>query len=142
MYIKEFTYEAGCDYQDGRLPTLDTSLVVSPSNQIWYRYYEKPTTINTTLLMKTAMSENAKIQCLANDLVRRLLNTKEELPTWYRAEVVDDYGRKLLTSGYGYDQTRRILASGARGYLSKVTRLREQGGRRIHRTAEENPGES
>ena len=33
-----------------------------------------------------------------------------------------------LTSGYGYDQTRRILASGARGYLAKVTRLREQGG--------------
>ena len=134
----EFTHESGEDYQDGWLPTLDTSLVVAPTNQIWYRYFEKPTTTNTTLLMSTAMSENAKIQCLSNDLVRRLLNTKEELPTWYRAKVVDDYGRKLLTSGYGYNQTRKILANGAKGYLAKVTRRREQqGGRRIHRTAEE-----
>ena len=87
--------------------------------------------------MSTAMSENAKMQCLSNDLVRRLLNTKEELPIWYRAQVVDDYGRKLLTSGYGYNQTKKILANGAKGYLAKVTRLREQGGRRIYRTAEE-----
>ena len=55
-----------------------------------------------------AISENVKIQCLSNDLVRRFLNTKE-----------DDYERKFLTSGYRYDQTRRILA--------KVTRLKKQG---------------
>ena len=30
----EFTYEFGDDYSDGWLPTLDTSLVVSPTNQV------------------------------------------------------------------------------------------------------------
>ena len=31
----EFTYETGCDYEDGWVPTLDANLVVSPTNQIW-----------------------------------------------------------------------------------------------------------
>ena len=31
----EFTYETGCDYEDGWVPTLDANLVVSPTNHIW-----------------------------------------------------------------------------------------------------------
>ena len=61
------------------------------------------------------MAVNAKIRSLSNDLVHSLLNTTLE----YRASVVDDYGKKLLTSGYSYDQTVRILAGGAKGYLTK-----------------------
>ena len=98
-----FTYETGSEYGDGWLPTLDTNLLITPENLVYYKYYEKPTTTNTTILMSTAMAENPKVQCLSNDLVRRLLNTKEELPVKYREEVVNSYGVKLLTSGYGYD---------------------------------------
>ena len=43
---------------------------------------------------------------------------------------------KLLTSGFGKEQTLRILLNGAKGYLSKVRRRRINWGR-IHRTAEE-----
>ena len=136
MSYLTFTYESGQDYQDGWLPTLDTSLLVDQDNKVLYKYFEKPTTTNTTILKTTAMAENPKVQCLTNDLVRRLLNTKEDLPLEYRAEVVDKYGVKLLTSGYGRDQTLRILMGGAKGYLAKVKR-RKMNGRRIHRTAEE-----
>ena len=132
----EFTYETGQDYEDAWLPTLDTNLWVSPTNQVMYKYFEKPTTTNTTLRMTTAMAENAKIQCLSNDLVRRLLNCKEDLPGSYRAEVIDNYGRKLRTSGYDLDLTRRILSNGIKGYMSKVRR-RKMTGSRIHRTAQE-----
>ena len=106
---------------------------------VHYKHYEKPTTANTTLLKSTAMAENPKIQCLSNDLVRRLLNTREDLPLHYRANVVNCYGVKLLTSGYGYDQVRKILISGAKGYLAKVRRRTANGGR-LHRTAEESHG--
>ena len=112
MTYLTFTYETGRDYQDGWLPTLDTSLLVDSRNKILYRYFEKPTTTNTTILKTTAMAENPKVQSLSNDLVRRLLNTKEELPLTYRAEVVDKYGVKLLTSGYGRDQTMREDTNG------------------------------
>ena len=96
----EFTDETGADYHDGWLPTLDTNLMVGENNIISYKYYEKPTTTNTTIRSTTAMAENARIQCLSNDLVRRLLNTREQLPPSYRAEVIDGYGMKLLSSGY------------------------------------------
>ena len=132
----EFTYETGQDYQDGWLPTLDTSLYVDSNNQVLYRYFEKPTTTNTTIRMSTAMAENAKMECLSNDLVRRLLNTREDLPPEYRAEVVDKYGKKLRTSGYSLEVTRRILGNGIKGYIAKVKR-RKKLGTRIHRTARE-----
>ena len=95
MNYLEFTFESGQDYEDGWLPTLDTNLRVGEQNIISYKYYEKPTTTNTTIRSTTAMAENPKMQCLSNDLVRRLLNTREQLPSIYRAEVVDAYGMKL-----------------------------------------------
>ena len=76
-------------------------MVVDPNNQVIYKYFVKPSTTNTTILKNTAMAENPEVQSLSNDLVRRLLNTKEDLPGKYRTKVVDNFGVKLLTSGYG-----------------------------------------
>ena len=45
----QFTNKTGNDYADGGLPTLDTNLIVGSNNQILYKYYEKPTTTNTTI---------------------------------------------------------------------------------------------
>ena len=73
---------------------------------------------------------------IEQDLVRRLLNTKEELPPCYRAQVIDDYGAKLRTSGYNMEVTRKILCNGMKGYAMKVQRRRLMGSR-IHRTAQE-----
>ena len=137
MDYLHFTVESGADYGDGWLPTLDTSLVVSNNNMVNYRYFEKPTTTNTTLRSTTAMEENSKMQCLANDLVRRLLNTKAELPSSVREEVVDKYGMKILTSGYSKEQTKLILMNGMKGYMTKVKLRRKSGSRRVHRTAVE-----
>ena len=53
-----------------------------------------------------------------------------------REEVVDGYGIKLMTSGFGKEQTQRILVSGIKGYLGKRDRRRKNG-RRIHLTARE-----
>ena len=61
----------------------------------------------------------------------------EDLPKSYRAEVVDGYGMKLLTSGYSLEVTRKILWNGIKGYQAKVKRRKSQGMGRIHRTAEE-----
>ena len=136
-----FTFESCQDYEDGWLPTLDTSLRVNMNNQVEYKYYEKPTTTNSTILAASAMSENPKMQCLSNDLVRRLMNTMEELPDSRRADVIDKYGIKLLTSGYSREQTRRIVANGIKGYTKKKERRRKEGrGQRIHLTAEESKG--
>lgn len=50
---------------------------------------------------------------------------------------MDNYGVKLLTSGYSTEQSRRILLNGMKGYISKRKRRRLNGRKRIHNTAEE-----
>ena len=141
MEYLQSTFETGPDYVDGWLPTLDTNMMVDEKNLIQYKYYEKPTTTNCTIRQATAMSENSKLQCLSQDLIRRLLNTREELPPKYRASIIDEYGVKLRTSGYAMEVTGKILHNGMKGYVAKVTRRRANNGGRIHRTAAESSKE-
>ena len=97
-YLK-FTAETGEDPGfEGWLPTLDTNLMVTKENLLRYKYYEKPTTTQVTIQKKSAMAENCKIQILANDLVRRLKNTSEELGREQKIAIVDGYTQKLLDS--------------------------------------------
>ena len=70
--------ETGEDYQDMWLPTLDTRLKVGEDNRVLHGFYEKPTSSNLTVQRRTAMGEDAKIQVLSNDLVRRLKNNSEQ----------------------------------------------------------------
>ena len=58
------------------------------------------------------MEENIKIKIVANDLVRRLGNSLEELGEEEYTRVVDQYAQKLLNSGYSMEQTRNIIVSG------------------------------
>ena len=135
-----FTVETGEDF-DGWLPTLDTSLRVRGDNQIDYKFFEKPTTTSTVIRKESALAENQKIQILAQELVRRLFNTREDLPSSFRSRVINDYAQKVLNSGYGRDQTKRIILAGVRGYFGKVKRRRgERGFKRIHYTAMETGG--
>ena len=70
-----------------------------------------------------------------------MFNTKEDLPTEYRSVVINDYVQKILNSGYGHDQTRRIVLAGIRGYFGKVKRRRkERNMLRVHYTARETGG--
>ena len=66
------------------------------------------------------------------------MNTKEGQPDSTRAEVIDRYGIKLLSSGYSKDQTKKIVVNGIKGYLRKRERRKTAGrGHRIHLTSEE-----
>ena len=62
------------------------------------------------------MGEDAKIQVLSNDLVRRLKNNSEELGWGAKVEIVDEYTQKLLNSGYRGEQLTRIITNGIKLY--------------------------
>ena len=81
------SYQTGADFEDGWLPTLDTNMVVDPTSKVLYKYFEKTSTTNTTILKSTEIDEIPKIKSLSNDLVRRLLTTRREIPDEYKAEV-------------------------------------------------------
>ena len=92
---------------------------------------------NTVLQMGTAMGEDSKIRSLSNEVVRRMTNTSELLPDTTRWEIIDDYAQKLKNSGYGLQQTRRILVGGLKGYEARLQESKTPGGRKLHRTAGE-----
>ena len=104
----EFTMEAPEDF-DGWIPTLDTNLRVNEQNRILYKFFQKPMSANTVLHRKTVMSEISKIQCLSNDMTRRILTTSEMVDQGDRDDVVDHYGQMLVNSGDNQHLTRKVI---------------------------------
>ena len=136
----DFTIETVDDFEDKWLPTLDTSLQVDRKNKVQYKFYEKPMCSNVTVQKRSAMGEDAKVQVVSNDLVRRLLNNSEELGAGSKVEIVDNYSQKLSNSGYRGEQLKRIILNGIKGYEGKVRRCRNNG-RKLHRSSIDSLGE-
>ena len=116
----DFTMETIDDFNDKWLPTLDTKLKVDRSNQVLFDFYEKPTSSNLTVQKRTAMGEDAKIQVVSNDLIRRLQNCSEELGKGAKVKIVDEYTQKLSNSGYRGEHLKKIITNGIKGYEGKV----------------------
>ena len=132
----KFTTESSEDFEDGWLATLDTSLKVDQYNQVLFRYWEKPTNTNRVVQKRTAMGENLKVQILTAEVIRRLANTADGVDKEDYAEIVDRIAQKMINSGYGEDQTRRIIVAGIKGWRSKVDR-RSKDGTKLRRTAKD-----
>ena len=124
--LLKFTTEVG---EGGWLPTLDTQLRVEDNNIISYRFYEKPTTTNTMVPKRSALNENSKVQILANDLMRRLSHTDVRQDQKTTGKIIDQFGRKVLTSGYSLHQTRKIMIDGIRGWNRKKARMLKDSGK-------------
>ena len=88
------------------------------------------------VLKRTALDENSKNQILANDMVRRLANTDVRQNREVIGQVVDQFGKKILTSGYTLRQTRKIVLNGIRGWERKKERALKEN-RKLFRTSKE-----
>ena len=130
-----FTTEVG-EGEGKWLPTLDLKLRVEKTNQISYRFYEKPSTTNVMMQKRSSLDENSKVQILSNDLERRLAHTDDRQERSVMSGVVDSFGKKLLTSGYSLKQVRTITMNGIRGWERRKIRAREEG-RSIFRTSQQ-----
>ena len=80
------------------------------------------------------MNINTKFQILSNDMVRRLLNTREELGPAQKEAEVDRYAKKLLASGYSREQSKKILVNGIKSYEAR-RKHRMKEGRSLRSTA-------
>jgi hypothetical protein len=74
---------------------------------------------------RSSMPENMKISSLTQEMIRRLLNTSEDLDDRERLEVINGYTQKLINSGYGLEQTRNIIVAGLKGYERKLKLSRD-----------------
>ena len=112
---------------------------VGEDNLIQFRFFEKETTSQRTVQKRTAMEQNSKIQVVANDLVRRLCKTMEELGSQEIIKMVDNYTQNLLNSGYTVEETRAIIVKGLKGYEGRKNKCKREG-RSLWRTAAQSGG--
>ena len=103
-----FLMETADDFPDNRLPTLDLN--------IYYVFFEKSMASTQTIQRRSAMPENGRMATLNQELVRRMLNTSEDLGMEERVIVVDKYCQKLTDSGYLREQVKRVVVGGLTGY--------------------------
>ena len=76
------------------------------------------------------------MKIIANDMTRRMYNTSEDLNLEDRLAIIDQYGQKLLNSGYTIHQTRKTIVNGIKSYESRKIRCRKEG-RKFRRTGKE-----
>ena len=124
MKSLKLTTETG-EEEGGWLP-LDLQVRVKENNLVSFKYYEKPTVTNVMVQKRSAMGENEKVQILSNDMVRRLACTDPRQEDSTRVKVVDQFAKKVLTSGYSLQQTRRIILGAIRGWRKRIERAKEE----------------
>ena len=90
--------------------------MVGEDNVTRYIFFEKPMASTQTIQKRSAMPENGRMATLNQELVRRMLNTSEDLDMKERVVVVDEYCQKLADSGYQGDQMKKVVTGGLTGY--------------------------
>ena len=67
-------------------------------------------------------------------------NTDQRQESKVKGEVVDQFGKKILTSGYSLLQTRKITLNGVRGWERKLEKIFKDN-KQLYRTSKESlPG--
>ena len=129
-----FTSESPEDFPDGKIPTLDTSLWLESNGEIRYDFFEKSMSSGYCQMETAAISYNSKRASLAQEVVRRMMNTSEGVEMERRIEILETFSRKMKRSGYSRDQRKEIVQSGLTGYERKLRNAKREG-RELHRDA-------
>ena len=64
------------------------------------------------------------------------MNTREDVPTETRGDIIDSFLNQLILSGYSLQASRRIVVSGLRGY-ERIRKLAVKTGGFINRVGKE-----
>ena len=134
-----FEMETEDMFENKRLPTLDFACWVD-NNKIYYSFFQKPMARKTVINKKSALSERTKVSSLSQELIRRMKNTSEDVPMKERIDIIDEYAKQLVTSGYSPNQARDIIQAGLVGYETLVKKV-EKKEAVLHRSASEGAGE-
>ena len=130
-----FTTECQEDYEKERLPTLDFEMWLEKGRVVNHSYFQKNQKNPLVIMAKSAMSQQQKLQILANDLTRRIYNiNKEGVALSEYREVIEVFTQEMCNSGYCVKQACEAVVSGVRGWRSRLRR-RERAGQEVYRPA-------
>ena len=129
-----FTVEVPEEFEDDRLPTLDTKLWLD-QGMIRLTYFEKSMKTPFLLMKRSAMSQHQRCAILANELVRRLSNIDHEnIPHQEIILVIEQFTQQLRNSEYNCKESRGHVVDGIRGWRNKIERRKTEG-QEFHRLA-------
>ena len=125
-----FTAEVAEDFEDKKLPTLDTKLWMEEDGQVFHSYYEKEMRSQVLLEKDSAMSIRQKMCILSNEMTRRLYNLDSSMENLEEevTEVVENFTRQSKNSGWDRKETREMIISGYRGWQRRLKRRVEECG--------------
>ena len=101
-----FTTEIMDDKESRYIPKLGFQMMMRSDNTITYKYYEKEIGSHFMIMVKSAVSDNTKRSTLAQETIRRMVNTSEEESIETRTLILDKFNSKMENSGYCYNQRR------------------------------------
>ena len=124
-----FTAEVAEDFEDEKLPTLDTKLWMRKDGTLVHSYFEKEMRTQILLEKDSAMSVRQKFCILGNELTRRLYNLdqkmgEDELEEEVK-EVIEHFTQQCKNSGWERKEAREIILSGYRGWERRLKRRRD-----------------
>ena len=111
----KFEMETCEDFESGTLPTLDYQCWLQ-EDKLHYKFFMKPMAKRTVILKSSALGENIKVAALTQEVVRLSKNTSESVDMETRCQIVDSFYERLQLSGYGHEQSVKIITSGLTGY--------------------------
>ena len=136
----EFTVETQEEFENERLPTLDFTIWLEKDGTINHMYYQKNMKTPLVIMNRSATSTQQKIQILSNEMTRRLFNiNRDGVEIQEYIQVIDQLTQELRNSEYEYKTALEIVASGIRGWRTRLKR-REQKGQPIYRPAHTTTG--
>ena len=114
FHFMNFTIELGEDFQDGKLPSLDTEIWVEDGWRVMHGFFEKTMSTNLMVEAGSALSREVKLATLSEEVARRLRNTSLKLDSTQRLEILEKACIKMKTSGHTEEFIRLAVEQGIR----------------------------
>ena len=116
---------------DNWMPILDLSVRME-ANSILYKFYKKKVSNPILMRQDSAMPEKIKRNSLVQEGIRRLRNTKRELPWALKQEILSEFSHKLMVSGYKEKYRLEVISAAITGFERQCERA-DSGGTPLHR---------
>ena len=128
----KMTVDVPSNYEDEKLPVLDTKVWLNKRNQLLYSFYEKPMKNRSVISKNSALPMKQKITIQTQEVFRRLHNTKYDLDEEIRDEILSKFMEDIKISGYNERERKTILKGGILTY-EKLRKKESDGIRPFYR---------
>ena len=128
-----FTTGVSEDFSNNRLPTLDLELWQTETRAIEYAFFEKEMSSRFVMRKEAATPDQMKRSTLAQDGVRRLMNTSQRLDRREKIQTLETYIKKVKRSGYNKEEVKDIITCSIKRYERKKE-IAKKHGKPLHRT--------